>query len=383
MRQCGSTGDLQCFAVVFAASLATWVIAFAASLLLTALAIRLGLHLGIADDPGGRRRHARRTSRLGVIPLFGAFTLAALISRSFGITSLDPNEGLRFAGLIAGGGVVFALAIADDKLNLSPRAQFGLQAFAASVAITSQIFIERFTNPFTRQEVVLTAPETLGPIVGYAAVVGLSLFWFLGMMNTVNFLDGVDGLASTVGIIAASVVAIHMWREGQHSVALLPVALIGTLCGFLVFNWPPARIFLGGGAIYLGYVLACVGIIGGAKIALLLLVMGLPIADVLWQILDRARRRRSLAASDRGHLHLRLVDQGWPALRIVALYACACALLGGAALLPLSPLAKLVALLALFAGVIAVMARLSIGETRPPMPVASSGSESPSQHTLN
>ncbi|MCS6848261.1 MAG: MraY family glycosyltransferase [Anaerolineae bacterium] len=359
-----------------AASLATWLIAFVASLALTALAARLGLHLGIADEPGGRRRHAQRTSRLGVIPLFGAFTLAALIGRSFGVPSLDPNEGLRFAGLIAGGGVVFALAIADDKFNLSPRTQFGLQAFAALVAITSQIFIERFTNPFTRQEVVLTAPETFGPIAGYTVVTGLSLFWFLGMMNTVNFLDGVDGLASTVGVVAASVVAIHMWREGQYSVALLPAALIGTLFGFLVFNWPPAKIFLGGGALYLGYVLACIGIIGGAKIALLLLVMGLPIADVLWQILDRFRRKRSPAASDRGHLHLRLIDQGWPASRIVALYAGACALLGGTALLPLSPLAKLITLLALFAGVIAVMSRLSaMSESHQAVRVASSGGE--------
>jgi UDP-GlcNAc:undecaprenyl-phosphate GlcNAc-1-phosphate transferase len=362
--------------VPLAASLVTWLIAFIAALALTALAIRLGLRLGIADEPGGRRRHVRRTSRLGVIPLFGAFTLAALVGRSFGVPSLDPNEGLRFAGLIAGGGVVFALALADDKFNLPPRIQFGLQAFAALVAITSQIFIERFTNPFTRQEVVLTAPETFGPIAGYAMVVGLSLFWFLGMMNTVNFLDGVDGLASTVGVVAASVVAIHMWREGQYSVALLPVALIGTLLGFLIFNWPPAKIFLGGGAIYLGYVLACIGIIGGAKIALLLLVMGLPIADVLWQILDRARRGRSLAASDRGHLHLRLADQGWPAARIVALYTAACALLGGAALLPLSPLVKLITLLALFASVIGIMARLSVmSESRRTVQVASSGGE--------
>ncbi len=361
--------------MLLGASLVTLLIAFVVSLALTALAIRLGLHFGIADEPGGRRRHARRTSRLGIIPLFGAFTLAALVGRSFNVPTLDPNEGLRFAGLIAGGGVVFALALADDKFNLSPRMQFGLQSFAALVAITSQIFIERFTNPFTRQEVVLTSPETFGVIAGYGVVAVISLFWFLGMMNTVNFLDGVDGLASTVGVIAASVVAVHMWREGQHSVALLPVALIGTLFGFLIFNWPPARIFLGGGALYLGYVLACIGIIGGAKIALLLLVMGVPIADVLWQIFDRVRRGRSLASSDRGHLHLRLVDQGWPAARIVTLYGAACTLLGVAALLPMSPLAKLITLLVLFTGVIVIMARLSasMGRVPPTAQVAPSG----------
>jgi UDP-GlcNAc:undecaprenyl-phosphate GlcNAc-1-phosphate transferase len=344
---------------------ATLLIAFVVALLLTPLAIRAGLRWGIADEPGGRRRHAQRTSRLGIIPLFGAFTLAALLSRSFGVWSLDPREPLRFAGLIAGSVVIFLASLADDRRDLSPRAQLALQAFAALVAISSQVFIERFTNPFTGREVVLTAPDVLGPGLGYVAVAGLSLFWFLGMINTVNFLDGVDGLAATIGLIAAAVVAIHMWREAQYSVALLPIALIGALAGFLVFNWPPARIFLGGGAAYLGYLLACVGIVGGAKVALLLLVMGLPIADVLWQIVDRIRQGRSPTTPDRGHLHLRLFDQGWPAVRIVALYAAGCLLLGLAALLPLSPLAKLLTLLALFISVSALLLRLSLASNKP------------------
>jgi UDP-GlcNAc:undecaprenyl-phosphate GlcNAc-1-phosphate transferase len=337
-------------------ALATLGIAFALSLLLTWVAIRAGIRWGIADKPGGRRKHARVTSRLGVLPLFGAFTLTAIVSRLFGVQSLDPNEQSRFVAVIAGGCIVFALALLDDKWNLSPRRQFVLQIVAAFVAIAGQVYIERFTNPFTRELVIL--PEALGPILGNAAVVALTLFWFLGMMNTVNFLDGVDGLASTVALIAAGVVAIHMLREGQHSVALLPIALAGTLIGFLVFNFPPAKIFLGGGALYLGYALACAGIIGGAKIALLLLVMGLPIADVLWQMIDRVRHGRSPTASDRGHLHLRLADQGWPAIRIVALYAAACILFGGAALLPMPPLWKLITLAGLFALVILGLLRL-------------------------
>jgi UDP-GlcNAc:undecaprenyl-phosphate GlcNAc-1-phosphate transferase len=337
-------------------AIATGAIAFALSLLLTWIAIRAGIRFGIADVPGGRRKHARVTSRLGALPLFGAFTLAALLSRLFGVTSLDPQEPARFLAFMAGGCIVFALALLDDKFNLPPRWQFALQIGAAFIAIAGQVYIERFTNPFTRELVIL--PAALGPVLGSLVVVALTLFWFLGMMNTVNFLDGVDGLASSVALIAAGVVAIHMLREGQYSVALLPIALIGTLLGFLVFNFPPAKIFLGGGALYLGYTLACVGIIGGAKIALLLLVMGLPIADVLWQMIDRLRHGRNPASSDRGHLHLRLADQGWPAIRIVALYATACILFGGAALLPMPPLAKLITLAGLFVLVILGMMRL-------------------------
>lgn len=338
-------------------TLATLLIGLASSLALTWAAIRLGLRLGIADAPGGRRRHARVTSRLGALPLFGAFVVTALATRAFGVHTADPNESARLTGMLLGGVIVFALAVLDDRFNLPPAIQFALQIVAALVAVGSMVFIERFTNPFTRQEVVL--PAALGPVAGYAAVAGLTLFWFLGMMNTVNFLDGVDGLATSVALVATGVVAIHMLREGQHSVALLPIGLIGVLAGFLAFNWAPARIFLGGGALMLGWWVACIGIVGGAKIALLLLVMGLPIADVLWQMIDRARHGRSPTSADRGHLHLRLADQGWPAPRIVALYVAACALFGGAALLPIPPLAKLISLAALFAGVIGVMLRLS------------------------
>ncbi|MCX7938757.1 MAG: undecaprenyl/decaprenyl-phosphate alpha-N-acetylglucosaminyl 1-phosphate transferase [Thermoflexales bacterium] len=330
----------------------------ALSLLLTRAAVWLGLRFHIADVPGGRRRHIRITSRLGVVPLFGAFTLAALASRTvFALPSLDPNEPTRLAGFLLGGGVMFVVAMLDDVRNLPARAQLLGQSLAAGVAISSQVFIERFTNPFTRQEVVL--PQVLGEWAGAMAVIVLSLFWFLGMTNTVNLLDGVDGLAASVGVVACAVTAVHMVREGQHSVALLPLAMIGVLLGVLAYNRPPARIFLGGGALYLGYALACIGIIGGAKIALLMLVMGVPIADVLWRIVDRVRERRSPVSADRGHLHLRLIDRGWSAQRVVLLYVSISAAMGGMALLPVAPLVKLAGIGAVFTAVALGLRRLS------------------------
>jgi len=317
-------------------------------------AIHLGQHWGIADAPGGRRQHARLTPRLGVLPLSVGFVGAALVAQGFALPTQDPNEGARVLGAL-GGVVVLAVAgLADDRWQLSAGKQFLAQLLAAGIAIAALIFIERFTNPFTGQALILPG----------VIVVALSLFWFMGMMNTVNWLDGVDGLASTVALIAAGVTAAHMIREGQYSVALLPIGLAGTLLGFLVFNRPPARIFLGSGATTLGFLLACVGIIAGAKIALLMLVFGLPIADVAWQIFDRARSGRNPTAGDRGHLHFRLVDAGWPAGRIVALYAAACGAFGLFALVPQSPVVKLVTLGLLFGAVILVLVVLS-ARTRP------------------
>jgi UDP-GlcNAc:undecaprenyl-phosphate/decaprenyl-phosphate GlcNAc-1-phosphate transferase len=336
---------------------ATLLIAFAAAVVLSLIAIRFGTRLGVVAVPGGRRKHERPTPKLGAIPLFGAFVIAAGISQTFGVNTSDPNEHTRLLGLLMGGAVVFVVGVLDDKFNLPPAPQFLAQGISALIAILSLIFVERFTNPFNKEEIILW--ERFGIIVGYALMVAITTSWFIGMMNTVNWLDGVDGLAASVAVVAAAVILIHMLREGQYSVALLPVALIGALLGFLVFNFQPARMFMGGGALWLGFALACIGIMGGAKIALLLLVMGLPIADVIWQVFDRWRHGRSPAASDRGHLHFRLADAGWSARKIVMLYAGACALFGAVALVPQPPLFKLITLFVLFGGVIVVLAVLS------------------------
>jgi UDP-GlcNAc:undecaprenyl-phosphate/decaprenyl-phosphate GlcNAc-1-phosphate transferase len=328
---------------------ATLLIAFALSFALTRIAIWLGPRVGIVAVPGGRRRHDRITSRLGALPLWGAFTATVLISQWFNVPSLDPREHTRLIGLLLGGAFIFVIGIVDDRFELPSLPQFIAQAVAATIAIAFTVFIERFTNPFSGGTVVL-------PIV---VVVVVSLLWFMGMTNTVNFLDGIDGLAASVAVVAATVTAIHMLREGQYSVALLPITLVGTLLGFLVFNFPTARIFLGGGALFLGFTLACVGIVAGAKVALLLLVMGLPIADVAWQIFDRARHGRNPTQGDRGHLHFRLADTGWSARGIIALYAGTCAVFGAAALIAQPPLFKLITLVALALAVVVTLFVLS------------------------
>jgi UDP-GlcNAc:undecaprenyl-phosphate GlcNAc-1-phosphate transferase len=324
-------------------------IALALSFALTRLAVWLGPRVGIVAVPGGRRKHERVTSRLGALPLWGAFTGSVLISQFFNVPTLDPGEHTRMIGLLLGGTLMFLVGVIDDKVELGSTPQFIAQAAISLVAIGFTIFIERFTNPLTGLEVKLP----------YVAIVALSLLWFMGMINTVNWLDGVDGLAASVAVIAATVTAIHMLREGQYSVALLPIALIGTLLGFLIFNAPPARIFLGGGALYLGFTLACVGIVAGAKVALLLLVMGLPIADVAWQIFDRTRHGLNPTQSDRGHLHFRLIDSGWSAKKIIALYAGTSAAFGIVALIAQPPLFKLITLLLLAVAVVVTLFTLS------------------------
>ena len=129
------------------------------------------------------------------------------------------------------------------------------------IAILFLVFIERVMNPFTDQVQVFP----------YWFTVAFTLLWIMGMINTVNFMDGLDGLATGVAAIVSAVLAIHMLREGQHSVALLPLALLGATLGFLPFNFHPARVFMGSsGALVLGYAIATLGIAAGAKLALVL-----------------------------------------------------------------------------------------------------------------
>jgi UDP-N-acetylmuramyl pentapeptide phosphotransferase/UDP-N-acetylglucosamine-1-phosphate transferase len=183
------------------------------------------------------------------------------------------------------------------------------------------------------------------------------------MVNTVNWIDGLDGLAAGVTLIAATILAIHTWTLGQYTVALLPLALAGACAGFLPFNFHPARIFMGdSGAMLLGYVLAIAAIIGGAKLASALLVLGVPILDGLWMVLYRRYVGDRASAADRRHLHHRLLDLGLSQRQVVVFYYLVSALFGAIALLipdgyGLLKLVALGVLVVLLAGVLIYVTR--------------------------
>ena len=312
---------------------------------LTPASAWLGRRLGLVDRPGGRRAHQGEVSRLGGIGLFIPFLIALAVGLGFCIPTADPNEPLRLLGLVVGSLFMFLIGLADDRLNIPPWGLLATQLVASGIAIATLIFIERANNPLTDQLVVFPT----------AVVIGLTVFWIAGMINTVNFMDGLDGLAAGVGAILCVILAIHMHKTGQPSVAILPLALLGASVGFLPFNFNPARVFRGSaGAFFLGYALGCLGLIAGARVATVLLVMWVPVVDVAWQILTRAQRGQSPTQADRGHLHFLLLDLGLSQRTIVLSYWAFCALLGLLALTVVSRLYKLVALL-VFGGLIALV----------------------------
>jgi UDP-GlcNAc:undecaprenyl-phosphate GlcNAc-1-phosphate transferase len=269
----------------------------------------------------------------------------------------NPEDLRRLAAVVAGTLFVFLFGLWDDWRELPAWPQFAAQVAAALIAIAGTVFIERFTNPLTNQLVII--PQML-PFLGWGIVVAVTLFWVMGMMNTVNWLDGLDGLAAGVGFIAAALFAIHSYRLGQAEIALFPTALAGACLGFLPFNFHPARVFMGtAGAMVLGYALATLSILAPARIATALLVMGVPIVDVAWLIINRWRRGESPAHSGRDHLHHRLLALGLRQRQIVLLYYLFCLFFGGLALMLSSRLFKLVALLVLSASTLLALWRLS------------------------
>lgn len=313
----------------------------ALSLALTPLVARQARKLGTIDRPGGRRRHRGEVPRAGGVALALAFLAGVflpLLAPGRFPTIADPNQPIWLRGLVLGTLVALMGGLWDDLRDLPPRQQLAIQAVCAIIAIWATLFIERVNNPFTNEQVVFPRP----------VVWGLTLFWVLGMMNTVNWLDGVDGLATSVAAVFTIVLAVHLTLRGLYSVALWPLALLGAVLGFLPYNWHPARVFMGSAGSYsLGFAMAALGIAAGAKVATVLLVLGLPIADVAWQIARRWHTGQSVVSADRGHLHHRLFDLGWSPRQVVLLYVGWATATGTLALVVSSRLLKLILILLL------------------------------------
>jgi UDP-GlcNAc:undecaprenyl-phosphate GlcNAc-1-phosphate transferase len=324
-----------------------FVTGFLGAIALTPLAKRIALFTGAIDKPAARRVHDRPTTRLGGLAIFLAFFAAVGVSLLY--PRSDPNEMPRLLGLLIGCVVMFVVGIYDDHRELKSVPQLTAQLVAAIIAVAFGVSILEIPNPFGGAL----------PFQEWFAML-FTLFWLMGMVNTINWLDGIDGLAAGVTVIAGSVLFIHTFRLEQLSISLLALALIGAALGFLLFNFSPAQIFMGSaGANVLGFALGVLSIIGGAKVATALLVLGIPILDVAWQIISRLRAGRSPFVADRGHLHHRLLDLGLSQRAIVILYYTFTAFFGVLALVLPSGAYKLIALVIIGAGALLVLVKIS------------------------
>jgi UDP-GlcNAc:undecaprenyl-phosphate GlcNAc-1-phosphate transferase len=212
----------------------------------------------------------------------------------------------QVAALLVGAAAALAIGFLDDKYQLRARWQFLGQFAVAGVAVVLGVVVTTINNPLS--------PEGIFRIP--AAIVGVTtLLWIVGMVNSLNFIDGLDGLSSGIALIAALTLGVISLGVGTSEpepyVALFCFVLAGALAGFLRWNFHPAKIFSGtSGIMCVGYSLAVLSILGAGKIAVALLVLGVPIMDTFWITVRRIASGRSPFAPDRGHIHHRLLDLG-------------------------------------------------------------------------
>jgi UDP-GlcNAc:undecaprenyl-phosphate GlcNAc-1-phosphate transferase len=252
---------------------------------------------------------------------------------------LEPEHLLA---LLVGGAAAAILGLVDDALQLRARWQLAGQLALAGFAIWLGIGVEAINVPFADR------PFVLDGILGVA----FTTFWIVGMINSINFIDGLDGLSAGIGAIAAVTLGLISLTTtiGQPYVAVLCFILAGALLGFLRWNFHPAVVFAGtSGTMFLGYVLAVLAVLGSAKVAVALLVLGVPIIDTFWIIVRRLATGRMPFSPDRGHIHHRLLDLGLGHRQAVLLIYGICSLLAVLSLL-LSGTGQIYAFLGLFVG---------------------------------
>jgi UDP-GlcNAc:undecaprenyl-phosphate GlcNAc-1-phosphate transferase len=305
--------------------------AAAIAFVLTPVVRRVAVRFDAVDLPGHRRVNTSPIPRGGGVAVAAAFivvTLALLLLNNIAPFMFIPAsvDARDMAGLLLGGALAAAFGVVDDSLDLRARWQFAGQLGLAVVAIASGFVVDFINNPVGPGLVRFVGPFAIA----------FTVLWIAGMINSINFIDGLDGLSSGIGLIAAVTLGLISLttQVAQPFVAVLCFALAGSLLGFLRWNFHPASIFVGtSGVMFLGYTLALLSILGTAKVAVAMLVLGVPIIDAFWIIVRRLVQGRSPFSPDRGHLHHRLLDIGLSHRQTVLLIYGICVGLGALAML--------------------------------------------------
>jgi UDP-GlcNAc:undecaprenyl-phosphate GlcNAc-1-phosphate transferase len=314
------------------------------SFVLTPLVRRVALQVDAVDQPDHRRVNVVPIPRGGGVAVAVAFIAVVLaftwLNDALDLVVVPSTVDLpALVALLVGGALAVTFGVLDDYFDLRARWQFAAQLVLALLAVGLGVTIQVLSNPIGGQAI---HPE--GPLAA-----GLTVIWIIGMLNSINFIDGLDGLSSGVVLIAAVTLGlISLTFASQVYVAVLCFALAGALLGFLRYNFHPATVFVGtSGVMFMGYTLAVLSIVGTAKVAVALLVLAVPIIDAFWIIVRRLAQRRSPFSPDRGHLHHRLLDVGLSHRRTVLLIYAICIGLGALSLL-LSAAGQVYAFLGVF-----------------------------------
>lgn len=327
-----------------------FLVASIATLVLCLLAVKFFPKIGLMDKPKkyGLKRKSIPYS-VGVL-FYIVFTVTTLIF-------LPVKEYPSIVGVLIGAGLIVLISFIDDFRPLPAMFRLVIQVIAGLIIVYSGVGIHSISNPFgepfSLDKFITVIGEGGGFFAGFEIIWLSAIFtivWIVVLVNSVNWLDGINGLASGVGLIAAFALFFLSSRPGFHEVDQTPViimsiALAGIFTVFFAFDFYPAKMLMGdSGSMFLGFILAVLSIFSGGKVATAFLILGFPLLDAFWVVIQRIFHGRApWSGKDKLHLHDKLLSQGWSTRHILYLIYCLAAVFGFSALF-LGPLGKFVAI---------------------------------------
>ena len=343
MWKIASVSDMQMFVGI--------IISGIISACLTGLVLKLAKKRGVLPIVRVRDTHKTPLPRIGGVAIFGAFLITVLIFRfidppavagfGFPFAVLGFSIDKRLLALLTGGLVLVLAMLYDDLRGLKAYQKLLTQVVVALIVIVGGIGVSYINNPFGGPEWRLDGwqiPISLGSAVYHLVVLAdvLVVLWLVLLMNVLNFSDGIDGLAGSIGVISLGVLAILSSRVPvlQESTALIARIGVGAVLGFLLWNLPPARIFMGdSGSMFLGFLIGVLAIIAGAKLATTLVVLAIPILDALFVVCVRIiKNQNPFTTADQSHLHHKFLQVGLSVRQTLTLLVSFSLLFGLAAL---------------------------------------------------
>lgn len=337
--------------------LAAFAISLLLALALTPLVGSIGRRFGIVDHPSQRKIHTTPIPRIGGVAIYAAFALTIAVALIYP-TDVSRKMLLHssLAWCAAGATLVFLMGLADDVLPLPPASKFAGQILAASLAYTGGVRIINVSLPWL--------PDFPLHFLSFPVTV----FWFLLVVNAINLIDGLDGLAAGVSFFVSLVLMVLALMAAKYDLALALAVLCGACMGFLRYNFNPASIFMGdAGSYFLGYSLAALSIVGAMKsqasVAMLIpaVALGLPLMDTLLAPIRRFITGRDMFRPDSGHIHHKLVRMGLTHRRSVLILYGVTVFFGVLALIMVNARDEKVGLLFFILAVVVILGFRKIG----------------------
>lgn len=310
--------------------------ALSTTLVATPVVIKTAKHYGFVDDPKKHKHPAILHKK--IIPRAGGLSIGiGIIAAIILFVPIDK----QVTGIILASVLAIVVGVLDDKYDLNPYLRFLSNFLVAAIVVSAGVGISFITNPLggvIRLDDFIIRFNLFGPHSIVLLADMFAIFWIVWVMNMLNWSKGVDGQLAGIAGIGFAVLGITSLRfsatdPSQTTVALLSFIAAGASFGFLPFNWHPAKMFPGYSSTILGFLIAVLSIMSGAKVAIAVLVMAVPLIDGVFTIIRRLLMKKSPFWGDKGHLHHRLIKLGWGHRKISLFYWTVCVILGTIALM--------------------------------------------------